>query len=353
MHKPIYLLLIILLVACAARADTGHAVAFMYHRVGDDRFPSTNVTLEAFEAQLDYLERQGFTVWPLDRITEHLKSGRPLPDRTVAITIDDAYRSVFENAWPRLRARGWPFTVFVSTDPIDDGLRDYMSWDQMRSMQAAGVTFANHSASHDHLALRRPGESDDVWRTRVREDIGRAERRLREELGDSVNPGRLFAYPFGEYSEALAELVSELGYTAFGQHSGALGVDADRSALPRYPINEHYSDLNDFAVKANSLPLPVRSMTPRDPLVAENPPRLEVVLGKGEANLDRLACYRGAKRLAIEWLDREQGRFAVRAAAPLPPGRDRYNCTAPHPSGRWYWFSQPWLVAPDETVPGR
>ncbi len=63
-----------------------HAVVFMYHRFGDDRFPSTNVTLEQFESHLDYLAEQEYRIWPLARIIRHLRCGRDLPDRVIAIT---------------------------------------------------------------------------------------------------------------------------------------------------------------------------------------------------------------------------------------------------------------------------
>ncbi len=331
----------------------GHAVAFMYHRVDDSRYPSTNVRQEDFGAQLDYLAREGFRIWPLERIVHQLKTGMPIPERTIAITFDDAYYSVYENAWPQLRERDWPFTVFVSTHVVDRGLSGIMNWEQMREMQAAGVRFANHSTSHDHLLARRPGKTATTWSKRVKKDILAAEARLREELGEAVNPGRLFAYPFGEYSSALADLVQDLGYVGFGQHSGAMGPLSDLRALPRYPINEDFSDLDEFAIKANSLPLPVISFTPRDPLVeSNNPPRLSITLAPDGIDPERLACYGGYQgRLALEWVERDERRFSVQAPEPFDPGRARYNCTAPSAGGNWYWFSQPWVIPPIATDP--
>ncbi|SCZ54597.1 Polysaccharide deacetylase [Thiohalomonas denitrificans] len=343
------LLLGTILAACNAGAESpGHAVAFMYHRVDDSRYPSTNVRQEDFGAQLDYLEREGFRIWPLERIVRHLKTGMPIPERTIAITFDDAYHSVYENAWPQLRERDWPFTVFVSTHGVDQGLSDIMDWEQMREMQATGVRFANHSTSHDHLLARRSGESAATWNKRVKGDIRAAEARLREELGDAVNPGRLFAYPFGEYSSALADLVEDLGYVGFGQHSGAMGPLSDLRALPRYPINENFSDLDEFAIKANSLPLPVISLTPRDPLVeSNNPPRLSITLAPNSIDPERLACYGGPQgRLPLELSGRDENRFSMQASEPFEPGRARYNCTAPSAGGGWYWFSQPWVIPP-------
>ena len=66
-----------------AYAVDSHAVVLMYHRFGEDRYPSTNISTESFIKQLDFIEEQNFQVWPLAKIVEHLKSKQPLPDKVV------------------------------------------------------------------------------------------------------------------------------------------------------------------------------------------------------------------------------------------------------------------------------
>jgi biofilm PGA synthesis lipoprotein PgaB len=186
----------------------------------------------------------------------------------------------------------------------------------------------------------------------VRADLARAEARLKAEglAGDGT---RLFAYPYGEYDPDLAALVRSLGYVPFGQQSGAVGPLSDPAALPRFPVAEAYGAADDFAQKAASLPLPVRAADPESPLVtASNPPRLVLELVPGDAHLDGLACFAsGQGPIPVTWVDRAAGRAAVRAPRALAPGRSRYNCTAPSRSmsGRYYWYSHPWLVRPGET----
>ena len=85
-----------------------YATVLMYHRFGEDKYPSTNIRIEQFEAHLDMLINGDYTIWPLDKIVDHLQQGLDLPDKTVAITIDDAYLSVFIEARPRLKARNLP-----------------------------------------------------------------------------------------------------------------------------------------------------------------------------------------------------------------------------------------------------
>ncbi|MDC1294004.1 polysaccharide deacetylase family protein, partial [Candidatus Puniceispirillum sp.] len=132
-------MLILLLSFLGSAFAADHAVILMYHRFGEDQLPSTNIRLDQFDAHLEKLSTSNYSVWPLAKIVDHLQKDMPLPDRTVAITIDDAYLSVFTEAWPRLKAKGFPFTVFVATDPIDRKHRGYMSWDQLRQLQADGV----------------------------------------------------------------------------------------------------------------------------------------------------------------------------------------------------------------------
>ncbi len=322
-----------------------HAVVFMYHRFGEGRYPSTNVDLDVFAAHLDYLAGAGYRVAPLAEVLGALEAGAELPDRTVTITVDDAFRSLYENGYPLLKARGLPFTVFVCTDPVDQGRRGYLTWDQMREMAAHGATFANHSASHDHLADRRPGEDEDAWRRRVTADILRAQDRLETELGGAP---RWFAYPYGEYDRALADLVAGLGFTAFGQQSGPVGVRSDPRALPRFPMGGPYANPEQFRTKAATLPLPVVSAEPWDPVTRDRRPSLEVVLAPAPgARLDELAAFAsGQGPVPVVWAEPGR-RLRVRAPADLPEGRSRYNLTAPDRARqRYYWYSHPWLVRP-------
>lgn len=335
------LTLLIFLLAAPANA----AVIFMYHRFGEAAYPSTNVTLEQFEAQLDFLEREGFEVWPLPKLVTHLKQREPIPDKVVVISIDDAYESVFDHAWPMLRKRGMPFTVFVATGAVDQELPGYMSWDQLHELHKAGVTLANHGVSHDYHVRRKPGESEPEWQRRVRTDVVNGQARLQEEIDAGANESpRLFAYPFGEYDLAMMQMLEQMGYVAFGQHSGAVGVHDDLRALPRFPVNERYGELADFTLKAQTLPFPVLKASPADPVVTDEfSPVLELQLAESSANLARFTCYLGGERMRVNWIDSEERTVEISTAETLPSGRSRYNCTAPHQSAnRWYWYSHPW-----------
>lgn len=308
-----------------AAADS--AVVLMYHRFGDDRFPTANTRLDQLDAHIAELKAGGYAVLPLPRVVEALRTGAPLPDKAVAITVDDAWRSVWTNAWPRFKAAGFPFTLFVVTDETDRGGGEYMGWDQIRELAASGlVTIGSQGAGHPHMPA--------LAKAAVADDLGRARARFEAELGGAPT---LFAWPFGEMSREAAEAVREAGFdAAFGQHSGPAWRQADRWFLPRFALNETYGEPERFRLAARSLPLPALDVSPADPKLGTNPPPFGFTVAEEVAGLDHLACYASHEgRVRTERLG---PRIEVRMQKPFPPGRGRINCTAPNLDGRWRWF---------------
>ena len=309
------------------------AVVFAYDRFGEDQTPSISIRIDQFEAHLDELQDSDYQVLPLPRILEALRTGAPLPARTVAITIDEASRSAFREAWPRLKAAELPFTLFVATDAIDRGSPAHMSWAEVRQLAAAGVTIGGLGASIQSLVSRPADE--------VRAELRRMADRLQAETGQRPT---LFAYPQGEVSSAVRTIVTEQGFTAaFGQQSGVLHPQADRAALPRFVMNESFGSVDRFRLAANALPLPVTDLTPDDPLLTVNPPSLGFTVADGVGDLSRLACFAaGQGRTALERVTED--RVEVRIRDPFPPGRTRVNCTLPAPDGRWRWLGMQFVV---------
>jgi poly-beta-1,6-N-acetyl-D-glucosamine N-deacetylase len=313
----------------AAAAES--AVVIMYHRFGESAYPSTNIRLEQFEAHLAILADGSRTVLPLPEIIDALNKGRALPEGAVGLTVDDAYSSVYDEAWPRLKAAGLPFTLFVATEAIDRGRGGYMTWQQIRELAAAGVTIGSQTATHLHMAAADAA--------RARADVDAANARFTAELGQ---PPALFAYPYGETSLDVITVVREAGFAAaFGQHSGVATGSDDPYYLPRFAMNENYGDPARFRLAINALPLVVADLIPADPMIgANNPPLVGFTIEAPVAGLNRLACYASHEGTArLERLgDR---RVEVRFKTPFPKGRTRLNCTLPTAeAGRWYWFGR-------------
>ena len=309
------------------------AVIIQYHRFGESDLPSTNVTLEQFEAHLAYLQAGGYTILPVPHIIAALSTGQPLPDKTVGITIDDAAKSVIREAWPRLSSAGFPFTLFVSTDAIDHHQSRIMNWDNIRTLADAGVTIANHSKAHSHMWR------DDI--ATARHDIESSQARFQAELGFKPH---LFAYPYGEFNLALRDLVEKLGFdAAFAQNSGVASSSADYFALPRYSLNENYGEINRFQLIINTLPISVRDLTPADPILKQNPPHIGFTIDESLEDIDGIACYAsGQGNVQVELLG--VSRVEIRLSKPLQKGRNRINCTLPGQDDRWLWFGMQYLV---------
>jgi peptidoglycan/xylan/chitin deacetylase (PgdA/CDA1 family) len=316
-------------------AAASSAVVIMYHRVGEEaEYPSTSVSIEQFEAHIALLTGGAYTVWSLEKIVEVFKSGEKVPDRTVAITFDDAYRTVYETAWPRLREAKLPFTLFVSTKSVDGGVKGFLSWDQIREMKAAGLSIGNHTNTHRHMAMAPPDTN--------REEIRHARRRLEKELGFTPS---LFAYPYGEMSSAVRELVVEEGFAAaFGQHSGVAHSADDLFYLPRFAFNQRYGDLARFRRAVDALPLPVGGVTPVDPLIVSNPPAFGFSIDATLTGLRQLACYH-SQLGKVELTRLGDTRIEIRFADRFKRGRSRLNCTLPGPDARWRWYGRQFYVS--------
>lgn len=322
----------------AAQAEDSAAV-MMYHRFGEDDLPSANVRLEQFDEHLSILKEGGYKVLALEEIIKRLKKGESLPEKTVAITMDDGYLSILKEAYPRLKKAGYPFTVFISTDSVDRGYSRYMRWDDVRVLAKDPlVSFGAHTASHFHMA--------DAGAERIREEMTRSLDRFKAEI--NIRP-KLFAYPYGEVSLEAAEIVEEFGMiAAFGQHSGAVHAGDDFYNLPRFALNETYGDGKRFQMVASVKALPVSDVTPADTLVTtQNPPLYGFTVADGIDHLDQLSCFASHEgRLTVERLwDR---RFEVRMKKALPTGRTRVNCTMPAEEGRWRWYSRQFYVPDPE-----
>ncbi|MEI8393427.1 MAG: polysaccharide deacetylase family protein [Rhodospirillaceae bacterium] len=333
LFRPIAGLLVLLatILALAASAVAagvgGGAVVFVYGRFDEDRTPGSSLRIDQFEDHLDELKDGDYRVLPLPFVVDALRTGGALPDRTVSITIDEASQSFYTEAWPRLRAAGLPFTLFVATDAIDRGLPGAMSWAQLRELLKAGVTIGALSASAQPMAALSSRE--------IRDDLDRMKQRFTAELG--VVP-TLFAYPRGEYSVAVRKQIEQAGFlAAFGQQSGVAYAGSDPFALPRFLMNDAFGSLDRFELAANALPLPVTDITPDDPVLTRNPPLLGFTVPDGLGNLDRLACFAtGQGRTGLERIG--GNRIEVRIADAFPPGRARVNCTLPTDDDRWRWF---------------
>lgn len=323
-------------------AQTGagqSAVVLNYQRFADDRYPENSVSASQFGKHVETLASDRYNVIKVDEIVAALFSGETLPNRSVAITIDDAYRSAYDVAWPQLKKTGLPVTLFVSTDAIDDGGPGFMTWDQIREMRDAGVTIGAHGAAHGHMPEMTPEE--------IRADIKHSIQRIVEELGA---PPVLFSYPHGEITAAARDVIAEIGFeAAFGQHSGTVNEILDRYMLPRFSINAKYGTESEFSKRIDTLGLPLRDVTPADPYIeGAGPPVIGFTVDNALGRTNNLHCFHsstGEDFVEISLSELEGRRYELHFKEALPAGPWRVNCTIPTGGKRIRWWGMQYYSA--------
>ncbi|MFQ3171893.1 MAG: peptidoglycan/xylan/chitin deacetylase (PgdA/CDA1 family) [Oleispira sp.] len=324
--------------------STHALVVLQYHHVDDTSPESTSISPKKFLQHMQLIEDLGLEVVDLELATRELlsnKQSNSLPSLKVAISFDDAYSSIFDNAYPELKRRNWPFTVFVNTQPVNHEYRGIMTWSQIKELVDDGVTIANHSVTHAHLPILPADLTMTQW---LDQEILVAQQELQRRLGKI---GNMLAYPYGEFTLEMIPWLEEHDMLAFGQQSGPIGALSHPQALSRFPASGVYADVESLKTKLLSLALPIEKSQLHDPIVnnENNPPALTIRLSLGDYDPNKIQCFasqQGAIETQVEIINAEHI-LTTQASKPLGGARGRYNCTVISPQkGRFYWYSQPW-----------
>lgn len=338
-------LLYLFLLAClsAPTMAQSHFNILVYHHVSENSPASTSVSPATFREHLQFFKDNQYTVIALDAALEAISLQQPLPKNTIAITFDDAFQSIYYNAFPLLKEFDYPFTVFAATDPIDQNFADMLSWDQLREMKQAGVIIANHSRDHGYLVRHR--SLDERWKALTRLNIEYAQQRLIDELGPDIP--RWFAYPYGEFNASLQDLISNMDYVGFAQHSGGIYSASNFTALPRFAAAGIYANTKTLKTKIESLPMPIDESKLSDMLTDNKQPRFQATLTDMSDINRTVNCFVDGQWQDAVWTGQQS--FDLISAEPLSEGRHRYNCTSPSKTlDAYYWYSKPWLIQTKE-----
>lgn len=198
---------------------------FVYHRFNDSRHPSTNTTNEELRANFEFFKSNGYKVVPLHLLVETIKQKKEVPDNWVVLTIDDNYKSFYENGLPIFKEYGYPFSLFVFVEGTHKRYPDYTSWEDLKEIAKYGA-IEFHSYGHKHLQKLSNEE--------IIKDFDKGMQLIQKHLG--IKP-RYFSYPYGEYTSRVKKLCEEYGFEAIiNQNMGAVSeqsdvFDLDRTAL--------------------------------------------------------------------------------------------------------------------------
>ena len=300
-------------------------LSLMYHRFNEEKYPSTNIQIDIFKKQIKIIKDLNYKFYDPQDLKKNFNKEKK--EKKILITIDDAFSSFYEIAWPYLKKEKIPFILFVSTEAV--GKKGYMTWDQIKIIEKESIShIGNHSHSHGYLV--------DLKSKDLIKDIELANKIFIKNLG--YNP-IFFSYPFGEYSEFIKKYISKNFEFAFGQHSGVIDLNKNRYELPRFPINEKYGDLQRFEFLIKLYPLQFKNLYPIDKyLIKNNPPKFSVEFFKEQKNLKKVNCFSDEgnkwKKSNVSFnnnilkIDFKE-KFIFR--------RGRINCSL-NDNGIWRWF---------------
>jgi peptidoglycan/xylan/chitin deacetylase (PgdA/CDA1 family) len=219
--------------ASAPTADSLRVPILVYHSVMPHHPGQTaeqrvlNVDDSVFVAQMRYLVDGGYHVVSFAALVDALEGRDTLPNRAVVITFDDGWENQYRHAFPILRRFGLTATFFVFTTPIGKDPK-LMSWEQLRELQAAGMTVGSHTRTHPVLPDYHAALHNEVAMSRadIEQHLGRAP--------------DFFAYPFGAWDAQSAAWARTAGYRAARTYrGGAWNTPSDLFHLRAVPVTDN------------------------------------------------------------------------------------------------------------------
>jgi peptidoglycan/xylan/chitin deacetylase (PgdA/CDA1 family) len=172
----------------------------MYHSIDYEKGNELRLPKEQFKEQMKYLKDNGYTTLTLNELYNFLEKNKPIPEKSIVITLDDGYVDNYTNAYPILKELGLNATVFVVTSNIDKDKRTLTS-EQIKEMDEAGIQIASHTYNHDKL--------DDLPYEKQLQTMKKSKDDLEKILNHKVD---FIAYPYGKWNEESIKAAKDAGY---------------------------------------------------------------------------------------------------------------------------------------------
>ena len=302
-------------------ASDNEKIVLMYHRVGDDQYPSTNVSLELFKDQMEYLEKNNYEIDSISNIQDFSEDTRKF--KKVYITFDDGFLSIYKNAYPILSEKKFPFSIFISTKFIkENNDNDFMNWDMIKILEDNNVEIYNHGHSHKSFVAMDINDA--------KKDILNSKKIIEEKINYK---SEVISFPYGETSNEINKFLKDSGYKiAFGQHSGIINKNSNFLNLPRFAINHNYGQMNRFKKILNYSRLTTFDENPSDSIVKSSQLNYSF---RSDKPLKSINCFLRNKILKKTITDQK-----IKIMGKLINGRNRINCTFIDLNGKIFWHTK-------------
>ncbi len=179
-----------------------------YHRFGNGCTSPLCMPAEVFEQQMRYLKENGYRTITPHQLIDFLDYKHPLPEKSVMITIDDGYRSVYNIAYPILKKYGFSAVFFIYIDYVGVS-KKAITWDQLRQMKKNNIYIGSHSVSHSDLSKMKQNENSKMYDKRLRKEIFTSKKIIDNKLNQDT---MFFSYPFGRQNPKVLRLAEQAGY---------------------------------------------------------------------------------------------------------------------------------------------
>jgi biofilm PGA synthesis lipoprotein PgaB len=266
----------------ATSTDEPSLTVISYHEIVDPKValnPNYAVSPTMFVRHIDWLRNNGFHFVSVDQVIAAMRNEWPLPEKAVLLTFDDGYQSVAINAWPMLQMLRIPSvhavvtswqeaTDFVNFDGRTIPRTAFMSWQQLRAMEASGlVEIASHSHDLHRGIIGNPQgnllpatttrlfdsstqqyESERFFKRRIAADLQRSATIIGQRTGQKP---RVMVWPYGKYN-AIAEEIARAEGIVLGLTLEDGGNSSSTSPLRlRRILVENNMDIGDLRYAIN------------------------------------------------------------------------------------------------------
>ncbi len=180
----------------------------VYHKFSKHVADRMTVREGAFEEQMAFLKRSGYRVITLEDLFDFLDRKHPIPRKSVVITFDDGWRSMYEIAYPILKKYGYPATLFVYTDLIHPSSAT-LDWAKIREMAQNGIDVQCHTKTHRSLGKKENGETFQAYFEAVKMELVESAKIIKRQLNKDV---KYLAYPYGDTNSLVIAMLGKLGF---------------------------------------------------------------------------------------------------------------------------------------------
>lgn len=229
----------------------GGARILLYHAIQECNFRTDKMGLavpqDVFYMQMKYLKEEGFYVTGLSQLIDTIIYGRLIPEKSIAITFDDGYKSIFKNAFPILKEFNFSAALFINIFVIERRIPecfywhawDALSWEEIKALSSAGIAIGSHGYSHRGL--------DKLSEKELQYEISKSQDLIESRLGSKANT---FSYPNGTFNRSVKNALKKNNFIcSCSSIEGVNDAGSDIFALKRTEITAFDNTLYKFKKK--------------------------------------------------------------------------------------------------------